>query len=183
MERQLALFRELSETFSFHKSRWIYFEEGHELLPFNKDCPKVAPSHQPDPLYWCPPARPPTLRSDEQFIVGQPTACLACGASGKLRKCLGCKRVAFCNMSCQRAVWPRHKADCKCFRLECVERFRGRAGDDLDHQLLWQERDWLEQSHHQLSTGMKSFVYDAEVPPGDARRAAAGVYDVRSYVV
>lgn len=39
--------------------------------------------------------------------------CLACGKSGRrLKKCSGCQKVYLCNADCQKAAWPRHRADC-----------------------------------------------------------------------
>lgn len=40
--------------------------------------------------------------------------CAACGSTtGKLRKCVGCMSVFFCNAACQAQAWPTHKAACR----------------------------------------------------------------------
>ena len=40
--------------------------------------------------------------------------CAACGKSGDgLKACTACKLVKYCNASCQRAHWPKHKKKCK----------------------------------------------------------------------
>ncbi len=39
--------------------------------------------------------------------------CLACEKTGKLMRCGKCKKVYFCNSTCQKKVWAQHKSDCK----------------------------------------------------------------------
>ena len=40
--------------------------------------------------------------------------CAACGKDGDdLKACTACKLVKYCNASCQRAHWPKHKKECK----------------------------------------------------------------------
>ena len=40
--------------------------------------------------------------------------CAACDKGGEgLKACNGCKMVKYCNASCQRAHWPKHKKECK----------------------------------------------------------------------
>ena len=40
--------------------------------------------------------------------------CAACGKSGdNLKACIACKQVKYCNVSCQKSHWPKHKKECK----------------------------------------------------------------------
>src|SRR5210317_2467041 len=40
--------------------------------------------------------------------------CAACGEGGVgLKTCTACKMVKYCNASCQRVHWPKHKKECK----------------------------------------------------------------------
>ena len=39
--------------------------------------------------------------------------CDSCGEWGKLKKCQGCGKVAYCDKECQRAAWKRHKTVCR----------------------------------------------------------------------
>ena len=40
--------------------------------------------------------------------------CAACGKGGDdLKGCTACKLVKYCNASCQRVHWPKHKKECK----------------------------------------------------------------------
>ena len=41
-------------------------------------------------------------------------SCAACGKGGDgLKACTACKLVKYCNASCQRAHWSKHKKACK----------------------------------------------------------------------
>ncbi len=40
-------------------------------------------------------------------------ACESCGAAGVALVCARCRVVCYCDVVCQRARWPAHKADCK----------------------------------------------------------------------
>ena len=40
--------------------------------------------------------------------------CAACGKGGdNLKACTACKQVKYCNVSCQRAHWRKHKKECR----------------------------------------------------------------------
>ena len=42
--------------------------------------------------------------------------CGSCGkASESLKQCTRCRRVSYCDRSCQRADWPRHRSTCEAF--------------------------------------------------------------------
>ena len=50
------------------------------------------------------------MSTDEDIL----SRCAACGRSGDdLKGCTSCKLVKYCNVSCQRAHWPKHKKECK----------------------------------------------------------------------
>lgn len=43
--------------------------------------------------------------------------CAACGKyDDELRRCVGCKRVWYCNLDCARRHWDEHEAECGCGR-------------------------------------------------------------------
>ena len=39
-------------------------------------------------------------------------------AARHLRACTGCYQVRYCSKACQKAHWPRHKFDCRGYRLK-----------------------------------------------------------------
>ena len=42
------------------------------------------------------------------------STCAACGKAGdNLKTCTSCKQVKYCNVSCQRAHWRKHKKECR----------------------------------------------------------------------
>ncbi len=53
---------------------------------------------------------------DEQAkkeLAAEVQHCIACNKTDNLKRCGRCKRVYFCNVTCQRTAWPHHKKDCK----------------------------------------------------------------------
>lgn len=66
-----------------------------------------------------------------QSLLGASIRCAGCGyPDGKdkdelreLMRCSGCRLVLFCSKECQRAVWPRHKEECR-QKMEEIERLR-----------------------------------------------------------
>jgi hypothetical protein len=109
---------------------------------------------------------PPLHRSAEAYIIG-PSSCLSCGQTQKLRKCMGCKRVAFCNATCQRAVWDAHKSDCKYLKLNCSDRHQYHGVESTN--------GW-----NQPVVGIRKFVYNVGEPL-DAR-STRGAPDVRVFL-
>lgn len=41
--------------------------------------------------------------------------CESCGRRGVILFCSRCRVVSYCDVACQRAKWPSHKADCRVF--------------------------------------------------------------------
>ena len=56
------------------------------------------------------------IASDYQVTSGLATKCLKCERPGKLR-CGGCQEAAYCSKECQRQDWPRHRPQCRPFRI------------------------------------------------------------------
>ena len=47
------------------------------------------------------------------FVRGPPPSCFTCGATqNNLMMCNGCKMVHFCNITCQRNGWKKHRKQC-----------------------------------------------------------------------
>jgi len=42
----------------------------------------------------------------------EPGQCVSCGAPDITRTCLGCRRVRYCTLACQKQDWESHKPDC-----------------------------------------------------------------------
>lgn len=52
-----------------------------------------------------------------------PSACIGCfkignTADGTLMQCSRCKSIKYCSGACQKAHWPKHKADCKKYAVD-----------------------------------------------------------------
>jgi hypothetical protein len=124
--RQIALFYELVERYQLKgQPSWIYYEPGHELEcrpTHSRDAHESTLAASAAAAIWF--HAPPLHKSRKAYTIGTPTACLCCGQSEKLRKCMGCERVAFCNATCQRAVWDTHSSDCKYFKMNCSDRYQ-----------------------------------------------------------
>jgi hypothetical protein len=44
-------------------------------------------------------------------------SCMACGKkAARMKSCSGCRVVSYCDASCQRAAWHKHKHECKALR-------------------------------------------------------------------
>lgn len=60
---------------------------------------------------------PNTLILFNNAILGQTNfeneSCATCGDQGSLKHCLGCKKVQYCNRTCQKLHWFGHKNFCK----------------------------------------------------------------------
>ena len=62
--------------------------------------------------------------------------CAACGTGvmASLKGCTSCKVVKYCNVSCQRAHWSKHKKECKKRAAELKdEAFKEDTDDETSH--------------------------------------------------
>ncbi len=50
--------------------------------------------------------------SDEALVKQQRQQCANCGIAGDPKACSRCRKVKYCNLSCQRSHWKTHKPDC-----------------------------------------------------------------------
>lgn len=48
-----------------------------------------------------------------EYFIQQERICAHCNSTRDLKVCTGCHTTYFCSKECQRAQWPKHKADCK----------------------------------------------------------------------
>lgn len=66
------------------------------------------------------PRQAPPQRQPAQPAAAAPpgaaNVCAACGATGSLKRCAGCRGVRYCGAACQRAHWRQHAAECRRLR-------------------------------------------------------------------
>ena len=54
------------------------------------------------------------IRKEEKKLRKETATCDHCGKGGRnLKKCSACRVHYFCNATCQRAGWKKHKRICK----------------------------------------------------------------------